>query len=219
MIPARAALVVATLSTAIFPGCTTKRSGTKPAATAGVRFPAARSSVRVPFELLANSPYVQVKVNGKGPFLFAIDTGSIDSPLCAETLAELGLPAGTDGDIELTFEGDLQITTPRSKTLSLAGLWPLLGRRFYGIIGYDVLKHFVVEFDYERRMVTFSSPTSDPVDHQAMPATMMMGYDPQVPGELEVPGVGPVRAAFTIDTGAGGTVVTTPLVQKYVTTR
>jgi len=186
-----------------------------------VTFPGSQSSVRVPFELLANNPYVNVKVNGKGPFNFVIDTGSIDSVLASETLSELGLPPkdanGGRGDIEITFAGGLQIKTERSGTLSMAGLWPLIGRRFYGIIGYDILKHFVVEFDYEKKVVTFYDPEKYKYagSGTVFPATMEMGYDPQVPGEFNVPGVGAIQAVFTIDTGAGGTVVTTPLVQRH----
>jgi hypothetical protein len=69
------------------------------------RFPGDQPFLRVPFELLENSPYVNVKVNGKGPFPFVLDTCSIDSPLASETLAELGLwPAeGSQGSTEDCF--------------------------------------------------------------------------------------------------------------------
>jgi PDZ domain/Aspartyl protease len=186
-----------------------------------VSYPGNQSFARIPFELLANCPYVSLKVNGKGPFTFAIDTGSIDSPLASETLSELGItstnPGSRRGDIEFTFDGGFQIRTERSKSLSMAGLWPLLGRRIHGIIGYDVLKHFVVEFDYERKLVTFYDPKKYTYTGSGtiFPVTMVMGYDPQVSGEFNVAGIGTVKAGFTIDTGAGGTVVTTPIVQKH----
>ena len=189
------------------------------AADAGsVRFPGNQSFVRTPFELLANSPYVNVKVNGKGPFTFALDTGSIDSPLASETLSELGIqPKDTTGGVELTFEGGLRVKTEGGGTVSMAGLWPLIKRRFYGDIGYDVLKHFVVEFDYEKKVMTFYDPTKYEYagSGAVLPATMEMGYDPQIDGELRIAGSPPIRTRFTIDTGAGGTVVTTPLVKRH----
>jgi PDZ domain/Aspartyl protease len=188
--------------------------------SSAIRFPENQSSAHVPFELLANCPYIKVKVNGKGPFLFVIDTGSIDTVFASETISELGIRSADSsdkpGNVEFAFAGGLQVKTESVDTLSLSGLWPLIGRRTYGIIGYDVLKQFVVEFDYENKTVTFYDPKNYKYAGSGamFDAKMEMGYDPQVPGELEVLGVGAIQAPFTIDTGAGGTVVTTPLVQK-----
>src|SRR5437588_11855275 len=39
-----------------------------------------------------------------------------------------------------------------------------------------------------------------------------MNYDPQIDGEISVPGLPPIKTKFTLDTGAGGTVVSAPLV-------
>jgi len=187
---------------------------------AAVHFPASQTFVRIPFELLANSPYINVKVNGKGPFLFALDTGAMESPLASETLAELDLQpsnaAGGQQDIEFTFEGGLQVKTYRGGDSSFAGVWPLIHRRFYGDIGYDVLKHFVVELDYDKKIVTFYDPKKyRPTDSgTTIPATLWMDYDPQIDGELHIPGSAPIRTRFTIDTGAGGTVVTTPIIKQ-----
>jgi hypothetical protein len=182
------------------------------------RFPGDEPFLRVPFELLANCPYVNVMINGKGPFPFVVDTGSIDSPLASETLAELGLrPEEGSRGVDLTFEGGLQVKTEGGDTVSMAGLWPLIKRRSYGVIGYDVLRQFVVEFDYEEKVVTFYDPSKYKYGGSGtiLPAVMEMGYDPQIEGELRIAGSPPIRTRFTIDTGAGGTVVTTPLVKQH----
>jgi hypothetical protein len=45
----------------------------------------------VPFELLANAIFVSARVNGHGPFLFALDTGSCCSVFASELVGELGM--------------------------------------------------------------------------------------------------------------------------------
>ena len=50
---------------------------------------------------------------------------------------------------DLPFPGGLKLSTLDASTVSMAGLWPLIGRRVYGDIGCDVLKDLVVQFDYE----------------------------------------------------------------------
>jgi len=99
-------------------------------------------------------------IANEGPFPFVLDTGSSDSPLASETLAELGLrPAEGSRGVDLTFEGGLQVRTEGGDTASMAGLWPLIKRRSYGVIGYDVFRQFVVEFDYGEKVVTFYDPS------------------------------------------------------------
>jgi hypothetical protein len=194
-------------------------------------FPADKSAVQVPFELLANAVFVSAKVNGKGPFLFAIDTGSSGSVFASELTEDLamkpvgemdGMGAGSTykmgvirGKIEFAFPGGLKLSTKDANTVSMAGLWPLIGKRVYGDIGYDVLKDLVVQFDYEKKLATFYSPSTYKYsgNGQAMDATLEMDYDPQIAGAFTVPGLTPISTRFTIDTGAGGTIITTPLVK------
>ena len=187
----------------------------------------------VPFDVLANAIYVSARVNGRGPFLFVLDTGSCCSVFAAELLDELamtpqgethGMGAGSSankmgvirGKIEFTFDGGLKLSTDDANSVAMAPLWPLIGRRFHGIIGYDVMKDYVVRLDYDRGVATFESPAT----HRAgggtrLPATFAMKYDPQIAGTLVVPGLPPISTRFTIDTGAGGTIVTTPLVAEH----
>src|SRR5271167_3286299 len=53
-----------------------------------------------PMELRQGAPFVQVMVNGKGPFIFGVDTGTGGEALVCPALAEkLGLP--TSGEAEV----------------------------------------------------------------------------------------------------------------------
>jgi hypothetical protein len=192
-------------------------------ATQAVSFPADQSYVRVPFQFLANAVFVQAKVNGKGPYLFYVDTGASDAIIASEEAATFGLHAkstdtsmgaGSDsyevgrvaGAVEFTLPGGLVVSTDRAVTISMAGTWPLIGQRVYGNIGREILRHFVVEFDYEKKTITFFDPAKF---HYAGKAPR---FPSPVRGQIVVKGGGPVSSDFSIDTGAGGTIVTAPLV-------
>jgi hypothetical protein len=99
----------------------------------------------------------------------------------------------------------------------MAGLWPLVGRRFYRDIGYDIIAPFVVELDYGRRLLTFHDPETYVYrgPGATVPFVLFGHYDPQIDGELIVPKQGPIPVRFTVDTGAGGTIVSAPIVDKY----
>jgi hypothetical protein len=188
-----------------------------------------------PFELLANGIYFSAKLNGKGPYLFALDTGSSNSVIASELVRELGIEtgaafkstgAGSDSDaaaaihlLDFELPGGIKRRVSDGAAISLSGLWPLLGKRFYGIIGYDVLRPFVVEIDYAgRRVRLFAPPFYAPPRH-TFSAHMYGNYDPQIDGSIEVVGRPPIPVRFTLDTGAGGTIVSSPLVDKYDLTR
>jgi hypothetical protein len=190
------------------------------------------AGTQVPFELLANAIFVTAKINGHGPFLFALDTGSCCSVFASELVDELGMKptgennhgtgAGTSsaklglvkGHIAFELDHGLVLATEDANTVSMAGLWPLLGKKFYGNLGKDVLEHSVVRIDYDHRTITFYAgayPGTAPI----LDAKLVMGYDPQLPGAVAAPGTDAFAAGFTLDTGAGGTIVTSPLVSAH----
>jgi hypothetical protein len=186
---------------------------------AAIHFPKGQASVQLPLELRANGPFVMVKINGKGPFNFEVDTGAMTSPLAAELMNEMGYGAATvakQNTAEFTLADGLSVTIPKSSA-EFAGLWPLVGQKIYGAIGYGVLKHFVVEFDYEHKMLTLYDPQKFHYSGAGATfhASLMMGYDPQIAGAMAVPGAPPIPARFTLDTGAGGTVISSPIVKKH----
>jgi hypothetical protein len=188
---------------------------------------------RFPFELLANAIFIPAKVNGKGPALFALDTGSTNSIVASELAGELGIAggqsyrssgAGSDMNmasavdtLDFILPGGLERSVRGGALISMAGLWPLIGKRIYGVIGYNVLQPYVVEIDYARQVVSLYDPQTYSYAGRGakFPAHMLGHYDPQIDGELAAPGQAPFPVRFTLDTGAGGTIVTTPIVDKF----
>lgn len=184
-----------------------------------------------PFQLLANAVFIEAKLNGKGPFLFSLDTGSSNTVIASELVGELGIAtgqtfastgAGSDTNraatidrLEFELPGGIRSTVTDGAALSMSGLWPLLGKRFYGSIGFDVLHPYVVEIDYAARTVRLFDPATYVPSAHFLAAHMYGLYDPQVDGAIEVPGQPPIPVRLTLDTGAGGTIVSSPLVDKY----
>jgi hypothetical protein len=197
-----------------------------------VRLPGGKSSLQFPFELLANGIYFPVTVNGKGPYLFGMDTGSSNSVIAAEAAQELGIKTegamqgmgqgsssyemGMISNLDFALPGGLKMSTQSGAAIGMSGLWPLLARRFYGLIGYDVLGNFVVEIDYEKRLITLHDPAQFHYTGQgvSLPFKLLGGSDPQIQGELLVAGKAPIAVPLTLDTGAGGTAAATPIVNE-----
>jgi hypothetical protein len=201
-------------------------------ALAAASLPKDTPLARFPFELLANAIYFRARLNGKGPYLFSLDTGSSNSVIASELTAQLGIATGTtfqsmgagsDSNsaakidrLDFQLPGGIRRSVTDGAAISLSGLWPLLARQFCGIVGYDVLEPFVVEIDYAGRTLSlFDSRTYVDRSQQTFPVHLYGRYDPQLDGTIEVGGQGPIPVRFTLDTGAGGTIVSSPLVEKY----
>jgi hypothetical protein len=196
-----------------------------------VRFPGGKTSVQFPFELLANGIFLQLYVNNKGPLTFALDTGSFNSIVASEIAGQLGIKtAGTSQglgsgttfttseipSLDFLLPGDLALSTTRGAAISLVNLSALIARRFDGILGFDVLEQLVVKIDYQRRLITLIDPAHFEYKGAAatMPFTLWSNYDPQIEGEILIADQWmPVK--IVLDTGAGGTTLTTPFVKAH----
>jgi predicted aspartyl protease len=106
---------------------------------------------------------VQAQVNGRGPFQFAIDTGTSTTAISAELARQLGLPArpigivttgGAPVQMSATHIGTLSVGQAAMRDLDviigefLEMLSQVLDRRLDGILGYNFLRHYKVAIDY-----------------------------------------------------------------------
>jgi hypothetical protein len=166
----------------------------------------------------ANGPYVEVTANGRGPFVFEVDTGSMTSPVSSELAPEMGIREldSMNRSVQIGLTNGFILPMPLDFA-SFSGLWPLIGRRIYGDLGYSILKHFVVEFDYEHGYLTLYNPKEYVYSGNGsiFPASLEMGYDPQIEGKLLITNGVEIPVRFTLDTGAGGTVVSAPIVKVH----
>jgi hypothetical protein len=115
---------------------------------------------------------VPVRVNGKGPYHFVIDTGATTTTLDAELATELRLRATGVTEVVTsggTFRSPMgsvdELSVGAARFSSLAISWMPLDelrrddRRITGIIGQDILGRRTLVIDYERRRIEL---TADP---------------------------------------------------------
>jgi len=171
-----------------------------------------QTSTTVPFALINNHIYLDVTLNGKGPFRLLCDTGgqNVVTPGLAK---ELGLK--TEGaiqghgsgekseDVGLTKVetiriGEATLTNQVFAVFDFTALGEVEGLPLSGLVGYEVFKRFVVAIDYERRRLTLTLPEA--FQYSGTGTTVPFQFDgqsPQVEGELDgLPG------KFDLDTGS-----------------
>lgn len=140
--------------------------------------------VRVPFELHNNHIYLKVMVNGKGPYYFLFDTGAgaSGSTIDAGAAASLRLPvegnlnAGMIGGSKsipftglVTYKiGGLVFEEPKTAFLELKEQEKEEGHRVDGIFGYSLIKNYVIEIDYRKRLMTFYEPNEYTMPRKAL---------------------------------------------------
>jgi len=174
------------------------------------------TSVSVPFELFNNHIYVDVKLDGKGPFRVVCDTGGANI-MTPELAAGLGLkPEGAlqgrgvgekSEDIGLVKVARLEVggATLRDQVFAVFNLGQLAtaeGVTQNGLIGYEVFRRFVVRVDYEHRTLTLTLPAAFSYHGGGVVVPFKFnGHIPQVEGAIDG-----IAGAFDIDTGSRASV-------------
>jgi hypothetical protein len=130
---------------------------------------AATEVFEIPFRVAENTLIVvPVRVNGAGPFDFALDTGSSDSSIDEQLAEQLALPiSGTSAHISILERSDRRLV--HSNTLSVGkgtvGDLDLAVRenmhgsvlKVFGILGEDYLKQFDLMIDNHHHVVLFDA--------------------------------------------------------------
>lgn len=164
---------------------------------------------QVPYRVtLTNHYLVRVRINGKGPFNFLIDTGAPALFVGTEAAAKAGLEP-PDGDgfwtklDRLDIEGGPTLRAINARVedpFQLQGMnaLGLPGASIDGILGYTVLARFRMEFDPTRDRMTWTRLDFDPRDP----------YVPRDPGDRQAPAevqmmqmLGPVMKMMAVFVG------------------
>lgn len=133
--------------------------------------------VVIPFEYLSNEIVVRVTVNDSQTLRFLVDTGATQSILDQEVASTLGKFKASNismttgaGSVAMNYMnlnkvtiGDVSLANVPVAVTSLASFDHLIGARPAGLIGANILKRFLITFDYEKRQLTLRDP-SDTVD-------------------------------------------------------
>ncbi len=153
---------------------------------------AAEKAVTVPFELLKSGHMaVEVKVNGKGPYLLIFDTGAPMSLLTNRLAKDAKLSAGKNasafpglGRIGETKIDLLEVGEQKAEGINaiimdhptVEALGRALGKKLDGIVGFPFFARFKMTLDYQKQTMTLVPSGYKPSDSMnAMTNLMLAG--------------------------------------------
>ena len=184
-----------------------------------------QKSVTVPFKLINNHMYIEVKLNGHGPYEMLFDTGG--SNAIVPTLAhDLGLKLQGAFQSRGTGEETLDVSATSIDRMEIGGAFldhqtfasaalesfgNVEGKPFVGIVGYEIFRRFVVRTDYEAHQVTLIEPEGYSYHGPGVRVPLQLkDTTPIVPGDIDgIPGT------FQLDTGSRATLdLMSPFVAK-----
>ena len=132
----------------------------------------ARKSFEVPYKFTAAQHIVvRLKINGKGPFNFILDTGAPALFVAVPVGKKAKVKADPDGWATLdkvAVEGGLVMNKVRARIetpFQLEGMngMGLAGLEVHGMIGYNVLAKYRMEFDFTRDKLVWTELDYTPV--------------------------------------------------------
>ena len=193
-------------------------------APAGGTIVGGAGATTVPIRVANNHVYVDAMVDGKGPFLFIVDSGG-HTILTPATLAALGLesrgsaPSGGAGEQMTTngfarvreiAVGGMRMRDQTAFTLDFASR-ATEGLEVGGMIGFEFFRRFAVRIDYGGGTMTIFDPARfDPKDAGVPIRFRFYDHEPLVEGRF-----GDLPGRFAIDTGSRSEVdLTTPFVER-----
>ena len=131
-------------------------------------------SYRVPYRLTDTNHFlVRVRINGKGPFNFLVDTGAPALYVATETARKAGLEPGGEAfwtPVErLDFEGGATLRDVKARVedpFQLVGMnaLGLPGTSIDGILGFTMLARYRIELDPTQDRMTWTRLNFEPAD-------------------------------------------------------
>ncbi len=157
-------------------------------------------SYRVPYRLTDTNHFlVRVRINGKGPFNFLVDTGAPALYVATETAKKVGLKTD-DGEFwtpvtRLDFEGGATLRNMKARVedpFQLVGMnaLGLPGASIDGILGYTALARFRIALDPTDDRMTWTRLAFEPADPVAPPRRKAGA--PQADGVQAMNALGPI---------------------------
>jgi PDZ domain/Aspartyl protease len=132
---------------------------------------------QVPYRLTATQHVlVRAKINGKGPFNFILDTGAPALFVSTAVGKKLNLTPDKDGWATLdrfVLEGGAAVTKAKARIedpFQLEGMngLGLAGAHLDGMIGYNIIARFRIEFDFTKDKLAFTPLDFDPPPPQGL---------------------------------------------------
>lgn len=176
-----------------------------------------KTSTTIPITLGENHVYLDVMLNGKGPYHFIFDTGgsNVVDPAVAKEIGAFGTGSANGSGVGAQTESlsfghvaTLQVGDAVLKDQIFAvaptrtGFGVSAGRPVDGLIGWEVLARYITTFDYANRQVVLSMPgTTAPAAGGHVIPFVFYSTQPQIACIIDG-----IPAECTIDTGARDTI-------------
>jgi hypothetical protein len=140
----------------------------------------------VPYRLTnTNHILVRVKINGKGPYNFILDTGAPALFVSTAVCRKLGITADKEGwgtFDRYEIEGGVVLKKAKGRVedpFQLEGMngLGLAGAELHGIIGYTVLARYRLEFDFTKHKMAWKELNFDPPLPMGLGGKAVAGMD------------------------------------------
>lgn len=182
-----------------------------------------------PFEQFGSHSFIKVKINNSEELDFIFDTGDGLTVLNINRAKQLGMASGADAtttSAEGTISGKLvkhneisvggaEIHNVKVYETSLNHLEISIGRDIDGIIGYDILKNYVVSMNYDKKKIELYDPSGYNYKGKGKVMSInLTSFIPHIAGQVTLSNGEQVKGEFFVDTGAKATVdFNTPFVE------
>jgi serine protease DegQ len=143
-----------------------------------------KKTFQVPYRLTNfNHVMVRAKLNGKGPFNFIVDTGAPALFVATKPAKQAGVEAdkkgwGTFDTFEI--EGGVLLEKAKGRVedpFQLEGMngMGLAGAELHGMIGYQLLARYRIEFDFSKSKMTWTELDFEPEPPERLDGKASMG--------------------------------------------
>ena len=184
--------------------------------------PAPSAPVSIPFEMVTRHIVVKVTVDKSRPLSFVFDTGAGRGIIDIDRAKELGLNlqgrvrvggAGAQTqtgamvqDSRWSLVGLENFSQPVSLAIPLGHIAARFGNDFDGIVGSEFIKEFVVEVDYDNRLLKLHDKSKFKYTGpgESIPIELTQQGHPIIEAEVTPIDSKPARAKFVLDLGSGG---------------
>lgn len=186
--------------------------------------------VSIPFDLVGRHIILKVKINNSQPLSFVLDTGDKYAIVNLDRAKELGLklhgevrvggagsgdthPGAYVREASFTIPGLPGFSQPVNLALPIGRLSSRMGQDFDGIIGSEFIKEFVVEIDYQARVIKLHDKKEFKYSGtgESIPVDLNVGGHgsghPILEAEVTPIDGKPIRSKFVLDIGSSGALV------------
>lgn len=184
----------------------------------------------IPFDFASGHIIFQASLNGRPPIWWILDTGADQEAINSTRVDNFGLKpygrsatTGGGNSAEYAYAAGATLTLPgvtvRDQHVAVideTGLESALGMPLGGLLGYDFISRFVIEIDYDKKLLTLHDPIS--WQYKGKGYIVPIVFDGGIPFTYGLITVGGQRipAYLVVDFGAQETMtLTSPFVKAH----